>query len=135
MVSSEILGVERENVHNAIHRHCGNKAGVVSLFARNAVRDNESSPFGVDIVGIGQTRDRIFNTRHDTITLAWAEAEAVAFQGARANGPQFNEVLGADTDAIAIRAEPDLLRHALGGEDNVRIGKDVHYRFHSSSRV
>ncbi len=108
--------------------HCRNQAGIVG--------NDQTAPFSVDTVGIGQTKNGVFNTTHHRIGLACGEAEAVTVHRTGAHGPEFHEILRGDADSVSCSGE---VRYRLArlpvlrvstmkaAEDDVRIGKNVHY--------
>jgi len=75
--------------------------------------------------------------------LGWSQTETIAFGGTRTHGPQFDEILRSEANAVTNNAE---FRYGISGlamlwvraleatEDDIRIDKDIHYRFQSSSR-
>jgi hypothetical protein len=143
-VTGEVVGVERENVLDAVNHHGRNQPGVVCLLSTNPVCGNQAAPFHVDGIGIRKPDHRGLNAGKHSLGLAWSEAEPIGFNGSGADRPELDEILRRDTKPIAVAAELvygvtslTMLRicPVKPTKENVGIDQDVHYRFQSSSRV
>jgi hypothetical protein len=141
-ISREPALFEGEDIRDALNCHRCNESSVMGLLPGNAVR-HKSSPFRINIVGVGKRKTELStHVTHDR--PGSGEAEPVTLEWPRADGPEFNEILRSDADAIAAFAE---LGYGVTGlavlrvgtmkatKDDVGIGKNVHYRFQLSSRV
>lgn len=143
-VTGEVIGVERENVPDAVNHHGRNQPRVVCLLSTNPVRGNQAAPFHIDGIGIRKPDNRGLNAGKHSLGLAWSESEPIDFNGSGTDRPEFDEVLRRDTKPIAVPAELvygvtslTMLRISpmKPTKENVGIGQDVHYRCQSSSRV
>ncbi len=117
---------------------------MVSLLSGNAVGNDEPSPLRVNVIGIRQAKNGCFDSADDSVRLSRSEAEPIVLDWPRTNRPELDENLRSDAHAIFGAA---VLRYCFAGlamlrvgtmntaKDDVRIGKNVHYRFQSSSRV
>ncbi len=103
---AKIRAVEGEDMHDALSGHRCNEPSVVGLLPGNAVRHHKSSPFRVNVVGVGKPNHGTLDAPHDTISLARSDAEPIVFEWPRADSPEFDKILRSDADAISVFAEP-----------------------------
>jgi len=143
-VTGEVVGVERENVLDAVNHHGRNQPGVVCRLSTNPVCGNQAAPLHIDGIGIRKPDNRGLDEGKHSPGLAWSEAEPIGVNGPGTDRPELDEVLRCDTQPIAVPAE---LVYGVAGltmlricavkptKENVGIGQDLHYRFQSSSRL
>jgi Fe2+ transport system protein FeoA len=134
-VTAEVVSVERENVRDSVDVHRRHEARVMGFLAGDTVCHDEPTPLRIDLIRVGQSKNRALDTSENSVSLGRSEAESVALDGPRADCPQLDEILRGHADAIALFAEPGnrlasfsvLWVGALEPtEDNVRVGENVH---------
>lgn len=92
-VAGEIAAVERQYPLHSVHVHGCHQTGIVNLYARHSVGDDQSSPLAMHRGTVVKNIQGILDDPGSQIRFVGAEPVTVAARRSGAGIPEFSKVL------------------------------------------
>jgi hypothetical protein len=144
-VASEVRGIERKDAFNSVDHHGCHQPGIVCLFSGDSIRRYQAPPLRIDLIIIGEPENQGLHARPNTRSVRSGVRPNPLFSTGRVQTAQSSMRFCDSTQARSpVSGEPGygfagLTVLRMGplepAQENIGVGKYVHYWFQSSSRV